>query len=192
MFFPWTWLHAAHYYPLPSAVLQPVLMSTGHTPMYTSAVSTLVRAQWCMPPRKSAVSSSVIPVWFCVPIYRLGGICHRSNCGLSYQSVQSSSFYFLVFVMVKLKVIVASVCLCSLSFKSQFHVSSVNIVGPEYTNPVRLSKVVFSSHTDCQHASGILYLFVILKACNKIVQALIIARKVLWKVNINYCLVVQY
>lgn len=28
-----------------SVVLQPVLMSTGHTPMYTSAVSTLVRAQ---------------------------------------------------------------------------------------------------------------------------------------------------
>lgn len=27
----------------PSVVLQPVLMSTGHTPMYTSAVSTLVR-----------------------------------------------------------------------------------------------------------------------------------------------------
>lgn len=94
--------------------------------------------------------------------------------------------------MVKLKVIVASVCLCSLSFKSHFHVSSVNIVGPEYTNPVRLSKVVFSSHIVCQHASGILYLSVILKACNKIVQALIIARNVLWKGNLNYCLVVQY
>lgn len=38
-------LHASHYYPLPFAVFQPVLMSTGHTPMYTSAVSTLVRAQ---------------------------------------------------------------------------------------------------------------------------------------------------
>lgn len=33
-------------YPLPSSVvLQPVLMSSGHNPMYTSAVSTLVRAQ---------------------------------------------------------------------------------------------------------------------------------------------------
>lgn len=34
--------------PSPSVVLQPVLMSTGHTPMYTSAVSTLVRAQQSM------------------------------------------------------------------------------------------------------------------------------------------------
>lgn len=42
---------ALHNYLLPSVVLQPVLMSTGHTPMYTSAVSTLVRAQRCAPLR---------------------------------------------------------------------------------------------------------------------------------------------
>lgn len=96
MFFPCTCLHVSHYYPLPFAVLQPVLMSTGHTPMYTSAVSTLVRAQWCIPPWKSAVSPSVIPIWFRVPIYRLGWNCHRSNCGLLHQSVQSSSFSFFI------------------------------------------------------------------------------------------------
>lgn len=45
LFFPRAHPHALHNYPLPSVVLQPVLMSTGHTPMYTSAVSTLVRAQ---------------------------------------------------------------------------------------------------------------------------------------------------
>lgn len=46
---PSTHLHVPHNYPLPSVVLQPVLMSTGHTPMYTSAVSTLVRAQRRVP-----------------------------------------------------------------------------------------------------------------------------------------------
>lgn len=48
---PCTHPHAVHNYPLPSVVLQPVLMSTGHTPMYTSAVSTLVRAQRSAPRR---------------------------------------------------------------------------------------------------------------------------------------------
>lgn len=81
MFFPCARLHASRYYPLPFAVLQPVLMSTGHTPMYTSAVSTLVRAQWRMAPQKSAVSPPVITVCFCVPIYRLGWICRRSEFG---------------------------------------------------------------------------------------------------------------
>lgn len=70
---PSSHLHVPHNYPLPSVVLQPVLMSTGHTPMYTSAVSTLVRAQRRVPFRhpesyQCHEPSSSPSVRFCVLI----------------------------------------------------------------------------------------------------------------------------
>lgn len=137
MFFPCARLHASRYYPLPFAVLQPVLMSTGHTPMYTSAVSTLVRAQWRMPPQKSAVSPPVITVCFCVPIYRLGWICRRSEFGPFFFFVITVCLvlFFLFCIICDAEVrrsSVVSVWLCSLSFKNSFvwqiYLSRVNIV----------------------------------------------------------------
>lgn len=99
-----------------------------------------------------------LPSWLNLPSLKLW----------PFVSVCSVVFFFLyfLFVMVKLKVIVASVCLCSLSFKYLFHLSSVNIE-PEYAHPLKLLKVVFSSHTECQCAIVIRYLFVILNAYSK-------------------------
>lgn len=95
MFFPCARLHASHYYPLPFAVLQPVLMSTGHTPMYTSAVSTLVRAQWRMPPQQCRHPSSLSGVVSPFAAFAVFAVAPSSAFLITVCSVLFFPFFFI-------------------------------------------------------------------------------------------------
>lgn len=133
------------------------------TPKVGSVVIRHPRLVLCphLPPWLNLPSLKLWPfVSVCSVVLFLFFICDgkvEGHCGIS------------VFVLIVIQ-ISASYILCENT-----------VVGPEYTYPLKLSKVVLSSHTECQHASGVLYLFVILKVYNRIVKTLIIARKVWWK-----------
>ncbi len=124
LFIPCTHPHAVHSYTLPSVVLQPVLMSTGHTPMYTSAVSTLVRAQRSAPLRHPDGyryhHQSSSSVWFHVLIPRLCRIGVTQSLAVCSQT-DSCLFNSILSVLPEYEVIcflMILVCSYSLSFKS--------------------------------------------------------------------------